>query len=191
MGTSVTFMPHFYNIDDLILCDCPGFDDNRSGEINIGNSSSIFTIIKNAKSIKFVIVQDFGAIANRCSDVVNVLKILDNMFGGNVGLSEVKAHFLWLFSKFPSNLPYDFTKDKLVQLVQTYNLEDFFRDIPYDRIIIYDPLNRYTNALTKDKIICHLREMEGYNPRDHEVLFKICTTISGGGMHPLPSKPKN
>ena len=57
---SVTFTPGIFELkideETLFLCDCPGFTDSRGAEINIANSVNISTMMKQAKSVRFVLL---------------------------------------------------------------------------------------------------------------------------------------
>ena len=85
---SATFVPsveHDPNLQ-LTFVDCPGFLDNRGAEINIANAVNIKRTVAGARSVRVVVLINYSSLeADRGRGVKELVKILRDLFGGQVG----------------------------------------------------------------------------------------------------------
>ena len=82
-NTSQTFVPDAVQSPDLgLVVDCPGFNDNRSPEINIANAVNIKAVMTRALGVTVVVVLNYHDLkANRGRGVRELLDTLLGLFG--------------------------------------------------------------------------------------------------------------
>ena len=65
-----------------MVCDCPGFLDNRGAEINIGNAVNIKSALSQASSARIVLLINYYSLkAERGRGVNEMLDICMHLFG--------------------------------------------------------------------------------------------------------------
>ena len=82
-NTSQTFVPDAVQSPDLgLVVDCPGFNDNRSPEINIANAVNIKAVMTRALGVTMVVVLNYYTLkADRGRGVRELLETLLGLFG--------------------------------------------------------------------------------------------------------------
>lgn len=63
---SMTFLPNYWDHENMKIFDCPGFCDNRGLAHEIVKSLFIKQIADNARSIKIIMVAEISALGSRC-----------------------------------------------------------------------------------------------------------------------------
>ncbi|XP_043483460.1 uncharacterized protein LOC122511950 [Leptopilina heterotoma] len=104
--TSKTTIPTKWTSNKLLgysIFDAPGFDDNRGPVQDITNSFYLYLLMRNVKSLKFVLVIDFGDIER--DTTIPFLKLLhnfENFFGDKFAMffSSISV----IFTKVPSEI---------------------------------------------------------------------------------------
>ena len=73
---SETSIPMFWKKTnmDIALCDCPGFEDNRSVEDDIANAYYITEAIKRGKKIKILLLIDVNDIGKRATNFSGTIR---------------------------------------------------------------------------------------------------------------------
>jgi tetratricopeptide (TPR) repeat protein len=141
---SKTFMPHIETppgVDQMTYCDCPGFLDNRGAEINIANAVNIRAAIKQAASVKvLILINYFTLLADRGRGLKDVLKICANLFGKPENLVTNKSSLLIGVT----NSPLEMTLPSLKKWVSEDSVP-FMSDL-LDRLFFFDPLDRGTEG---------------------------------------------
>ena len=137
---SKTFMPQIETPSGpykLTYCDCPGFLDNRGSEINIANAVNIRAAIKQAASVKMLIlINYFSLIADRGRGLKDVLKICTSLFGKAETLIANKHSLLVGITNTPSKLTLSALKKWIVE-----DTVPLMKDL-LDRLFFFDPMDR-------------------------------------------------
>ncbi|KIC77195.1 hypothetical protein DB41_CS00020 [Neochlamydia sp. TUME1] len=169
---SKTFIPQLVEIKNQVsLCDCPGFLDNRGYEINIANAANIRNTFIKAKSVKVVILINFHTLeADKARGLRDMIKICCDLFGSKENLLEHKNSILLGITQIPF-VQRDEEQEPLEDLkdfIKDTKLKDEFEIATLlqlsERLFIYDPLNasdlKYVGALTKKEVLDKIAELE-------------------------------
>ena len=95
---SVTKFIHCVNVDDLIICDSPGFQDSQGYEVDIANGYGVVNGIRGCKSVLIGIVVSYKSTGERYKGIKSLAKLVSTMF------TNLKNHigtFIYIFTKFP------------------------------------------------------------------------------------------
>jgi len=86
-----TFLPEMAPFFDqeTLLCDCPAFLDNRGAEITIANALNVRAAMSAAKTLRIVILIDFGSFRlARGEELAKLLQTFEKLFGSNEAIAE-------------------------------------------------------------------------------------------------------
>ncbi len=76
----------------IYIYDCAGIEDTRGFEVNITNNVNMRTILKNARSLKILLLVTYQSLSDvRGAPLMNLLKMSYQMFGGQNELLKNKA----------------------------------------------------------------------------------------------------
>ena len=140
---SQTFMPQIETDKTNVMTyvDCPGFLDNRGPEINIANAVNIKNSIKNAKSVKVIMLINYHSLkADRGRGLLDMLKISSDLFGNTKNLLKHKESVLIGVTQAPLDMDLEALKEWVVE----DNLEAI--QPLSQRIFTFDPLDRKTEG---------------------------------------------
>jgi hypothetical protein len=94
---SVTKFINCVNVDGLILCDTPGFEDSQGPEVDIANGVGVVEGIRRCKSIIPAIVISYKSTGERFSGIKSLAKLIASMF---TDLNNNIDAFIYIFTKF-------------------------------------------------------------------------------------------
>ncbi|CAF3571067.1 unnamed protein product [Rotaria sp. Silwood2] len=158
----------------ILVCDSPGFKDNRGPEIDIANGIGIIKAIKRCTSVKIVILISYMSLGDRFDGVKDLARLLSGM------MRDVKDNldrFTYIFTKYPTE-----KRDEIHSLlINAYNtlsendkrntifvdlLQDMI-DKTRDKTLTLDPLEDNPRVIlrTLDKVraITHPKEVFIYS----------------------------
>ena len=95
---SVTKFINCVNVDGLIICDSPGFEDTQGHEVDIANGVGVVNGIKGCKSVLVGIVVSFKSTGERYKGIKSLAKLVASMF---TNLTNYIDTFIYIFTKFP------------------------------------------------------------------------------------------
>jgi len=95
---SVTKFINCVNVDGLIICDSPGFEDTQGCEVDIANGVGVVEGIKGCKSVIPGIVVSFKSTGERYKGIKSLAKLVASMF---TNLVNHIGTFIYIFTKFP------------------------------------------------------------------------------------------
>ncbi|CAM4828535.1 unnamed protein product [Rotaria magnacalcarata] len=85
--------------DSILVCDSPGFKDNRGPEVDIANGVGIIKAIRRCTSVKIVILISYMSLGDRFDGVKDLARLLSGM------MRDVKDNldrFTYIFTKYPT-----------------------------------------------------------------------------------------
>jgi hypothetical protein len=86
----------------IYIYDCAGIEDTRGLEVNITNNVNMRMILKNARSLKILLLVTYQSLSDvRGAPLMNLLKMSYQMFGGQNELLKNKASFFLNVTKVP------------------------------------------------------------------------------------------
>lgn len=89
----------------IYIYDCAGIEDTRGLEVNITNNVNMRTILKNASSLKILLLVTYQSLTDvRGAPLMNLLKMSYQMFGGQNELLKNKASFFLNVTKVPDHI---------------------------------------------------------------------------------------
>jgi GTP-binding protein EngB required for normal cell division len=119
--TAQTLYPEAYtNAEGLTLCDCPGFEGNRTPEERVFESVTTEYVVKSAQQINGVIVVlDYNALegANRGACFIDLLRTLHRLFHD---VDDLMDSILFLVTKCPPNLDLSETQDEIQSHIEEF-----------------------------------------------------------------------
>lgn len=122
---------------DLHVYDVAGYNDTRGFEINISNNVNMRAILKNAKSLKVVLLVTYQSLSDgRGRGFTEMLEMSYQVFGGKEELLKNKASFFLSVTKCPDYVTLEDVKDYF-----TTDQTDDIKELA-DRVIILDVLDR-------------------------------------------------
>lgn len=136
--TSCTYLPEKYSIKvqldngqvvEHVIFDTPGITDNRGPEVALAAAITANKIINNAKSVKFVLVIEYGMLSTKAKGWKETVTSLKERFDYTVGSSE--KSLCVIFNNAPISAKY--IKNELNEHTPNYPA---IRDVT-----TYDPLN--------------------------------------------------
>ena len=95
---SVTKSINCVNVDGLIICDSPGFEDSQGHEVDIANGVGVVNGIRGCNSVKVGIVLSFKSTGERYKGIKILAKLVSSMF---TNLDNHIGTFIYIFTKFP------------------------------------------------------------------------------------------
>ena len=95
---SVTKSINCVNVDGLIICDSPGFEDSQGHEVDIANGVGVVNGIRGCNSVKVGIVLSFKSTGERYKGIKILAKLVSSMF---TNLDNQIGTFIYIFTKFP------------------------------------------------------------------------------------------
>ncbi|ETO03827.1 hypothetical protein RFI_33575, partial [Reticulomyxa filosa] len=87
-------------LDSVVLCDTPGFEDTNGPEYDVANGIGMIQALKSCKSIKPVILIDYTALGYRMGCVKDLARTIVNI------IPSIENHltsFSYVFSKLPED----------------------------------------------------------------------------------------
>ena len=167
-----------------VFCDCPGFNDTRGAEINIGNGVNIKRVLANVEYARFIVLMQYKDITGRSGPVLSLRDSLCNIFGGLGKLLEHEQSLLLGITKTPLS---DEDGDPIdIQMVREYLNEhretvgESLIAMLTRRLFIYDPLDKRDSSLgyikrteCLEKAYGELQPIVGYHATD---MFKVNLT---------------
>ena len=139
---SETLVPSSFCLpnSDIVLCDMPGYLENRGSEINIANSVNIRDIANRSK-IKLLFLVNYHSIkADRGEGLKSSIKIVIDFFGGSVEiLNQSMPGILIGVTRIPKKAVLKNVKAEIQRIAaeDQWNLEHHF-----EQIIPIDPLEK-------------------------------------------------
>ncbi|ETN99986.1 hypothetical protein RFI_37472, partial [Reticulomyxa filosa] len=101
-------------LDNVVLCDTPGFEDTNGPEVDVANGIGIIKALQTCKSVKPVVLISYTALGYRMNCVRKLARTLTGI------IPSIQNHFsafAYVFTKFP-----DDQKESIHALVEdTYN----------------------------------------------------------------------
>jgi predicted GTPase len=94
---SITKFINCVTLDNITLCDTPGFEDTQGPEVDIANGYGVIEGIKKTKSIIPVLVFSDRSMGERCSGLRRITKLIVQMFSN---IDNIKKCFYYVFTKF-------------------------------------------------------------------------------------------
>ncbi|ETO30347.1 hypothetical protein RFI_06773 [Reticulomyxa filosa] len=88
------------DIDSVVLCDTPGFEDTSGPEVDVANGLGIIRALQNCKSVKPVVLISYTALGNRMSCVKELARTLVSI------IQSIENHltsFSYVFTKLPDD----------------------------------------------------------------------------------------
>jgi len=160
---SETLLPRFIQNSDsnLVFCDFPGFMDNRGWEINVSNSTTMAQILNNAGSLKFLICVNYNTLkANRAKGLVDMLQLLEEVFGSRSNLEEASSSIMlgitcapkYSLNQVKDILKENFDGDRVVLglLENTTLICPVLQKIEQTENTMYDPIGEFSrNSILK------------------------------------------
>jgi flagellar biosynthesis GTPase FlhF len=137
---SKTFVPTIVEdpaCQSVAYCDCPGFLDNRGSEINIANAVNMKGVMKQARSVKVVILINYHSLlADRGRGLTDMLSICLQLFGTKDHVTSYKDSLLLGVTQAPSHID--------MPTLRGFLLEDTpdIMKVLTERLFLYDPLNQ-------------------------------------------------
>ncbi len=117
-AASITVIPQVHRgIDRLLYCDCPGFDDNRSEEMQACTSVAMEMVVSRSKNIAgAIIVIDYNSlITTRGAGIIELARLLGQLFGS---APEISKSLVFVFNKVPSSVKKEYVIKKLKEFAQ-------------------------------------------------------------------------
>lgn len=149
------------NIQNLILCDCPGIEDSRGEVYDLSSRLSLDFTIKNARSIKCIVLtlpyEDFWG--SRCRAVLKLFEDLENKLPNIFEIPYIHKSVYLLITKYNKTEPleknlekaaYDALSDEKELLGNLKEEDDFLREIINNRIKIWKFILK---LITENRII--------------------------------------
>ena len=169
---SKTFMPQIENDapNNFTYIDCPGFLDNRGPEINIANAVNIKNAIKEAKSVKVIILISYASLkADRSRGLNDMLKISSSLFGNSDNLVVNKGSILIGISNIPQHLDLETLKDFLIEDSPSE------MEILAEKVFTFDPLERkLEGGWSRTEIIENIKNLKTITT--HRKIFSTVLT---------------
>ncbi len=162
---SCTVFPEVYKKEDLFLCDCPGFFDNRSDKklilVTLANNSFVHNV-KNLKAI--VLANTFNSLTdNRGRTFIEgSIKAINKVFSSSLvgnsmekesdvvkSQSDLFESVFFLFTKCPQNISRSKIRNELISIKQCYEANLHEAPNKYRAYInfLVDMLNHSSNIL--------------------------------------------
>ncbi|ETO08112.1 hypothetical protein RFI_29278 [Reticulomyxa filosa] len=88
------------DIDSVVLCDTPGFEDTSGPEVDVANGIGVIRALQNCKSVKPVVLISYTALGNRMNCVKDLARTLVSI------IPSIENHlsaFSYVFTKMPEN----------------------------------------------------------------------------------------
>ena len=168
---SETFIPGVsaeYN--GITYADCPGFKDNRGEEINIANAINIRNMVRDAKSVRALILIEFAnLISNRAQNLSELIKISTKLFNGEESLKKNKNSLIVGVTKLNKDIGTVHYVKNMKSLLDKYFSDSIAGNLR-DRVITFDPLEFIIEGgVRRDVIIDMIKKL---NPiEDHKKMF--------------------
>ncbi|ETN99816.1 hypothetical protein RFI_37651, partial [Reticulomyxa filosa] len=101
-------------LDNVVLCDTPGFEDTGGPEVDVANGIGIIKALQMCKSVKPVVLLSYTALGNKMCYVRELARTLVRIIPS---IQDHLSAFAYVFTKFPDN-----QKQSIHALVEdTYN----------------------------------------------------------------------
>ncbi|ETN99574.1 hypothetical protein RFI_37896, partial [Reticulomyxa filosa] len=131
-------------LDNVVLCDTPGFEDTNGPEVDVANGMGIIKALQTCKSVKPVVLISYTALGNRMSCVRELVLTLVRV------IQPIQDHlsaFAYVFTKFP-----DDQKQSIHALVNdTYNnIQEEEKDEGYRVLLAHIAEQTEENVLAPD-----------------------------------------
>ena len=135
----------------IILCDSPGYDDNRGKEIDIANGYGIFEAACQAKSVRLAVILSMFSIGDKLDKLKEMISILSKLF------PNIQQHFKsvqYFFTKFDEKLKGQINQ-RLRDKLSTLSQEEKNESKTYVKL-----LNDLINKTKKKKDILTINPLE-------------------------------
>ncbi len=137
-NVSEMFLPEIvYDSGNRVAyCDCPGFFDTRSAEVNVANAANIQSVLKYAKSVRLLILLDYHKLlSDKGKGVSELLTMCEQLFGSSDRLVAHKEGLLLGVTQVPPSLSLARIRGDLEE-----NTPAIMRMLS-ERVFLYDPIN--------------------------------------------------
>jgi len=132
----VNLIPSEYAGDNIIFCDCPGFNENRGLELSIGNAVSLKIALNVARRIKFVVLVSYHSLdADRGGSLTSVQNSFQQLFGNSDLLLECSKSILVGITHAPDNID-----DRTLQYFLHQLADDAFFSLVFGNALVIDPV---------------------------------------------------
>jgi energy-coupling factor transporter ATP-binding protein EcfA2 len=145
----------------LTLFDMPGLTDNRGIEVTLANTIALKDIIKNAKSVRFVMVFERGQITpNRFREWEIVLRLLEERFQNTIGRQRRSMRLV-------------ITKDNNSRYSVRKDIDKYAREHP-DAINLSDFVTTYNPLTSSDrkKMLKSILKTKAYEHLDTKIAMR-------------------
>lgn len=186
---SMTFIPKLAtDAKGLTYCDTPGFHDTRGFEIKVANAINIRNVLRQARSVKVVILINYKSFElERGQSVLKTFKTIKKLFGSIDNLEASLGSVVLGISHVPRKATEDKTEDledlkkwicDVDNVIQDPNKLNIFQTLA-NRLFIFDPCGHtdliYDGALVKDDQIRNkIEELEAV--QDSKKIFQTALT---------------
>lgn len=109
------------NTKEIWICDTPGFEDSSGPEVDAANGRGIVEALKQAKSVRIILLQNYRSLGNRFEGIQKLVQTLAKMVPDCK--EQTKAISFW-FTRFPTDKT---TGQHLEEL--SSQLESFFKSM--------------------------------------------------------------
>ena len=180
---SETLIPESFPIEDLFLCDMPGFLDTNGPEYSIANAVNIRKLLTKAKSNGLLFLVTYHSIVGLKAVIFrNSIRTLINFFGSSKNLNENTNSILIGVNRVPVDINFNNLRKKIQDLAKE---ENWILNDPFEQIIQINPLDR---SGEKDQIIKKIKALSPINnpgmlrtaldEKDELLIAKITKKIS-------------
>lgn len=167
-NVSKTFIADLVCVNGLVLCDCPGFFDNRAEEIAIANAVNIRATMVKAASVSIVLLVNYHSlVAEKGMIWQEVLATFKTLFGSADGIVAHKESILVGVTHVPVGIA-DMGLENFKNAFKAEGSNEVVRSLA-DRVFIADPLGRYVpGGWSYEECIQHIQHLPAI-PQPHRV----------------------